>query len=238
MAEDSSVSEHGVPFIRADATEDVRTYNVDMPHVTQDLLARGTTYSPRPVFGNLLGGRRDLSFGIYGRADEARRLLDEKWSGESLPGKMFSTLLGDDRTKTDAGTKWGHHLLQDQKRLVSSIATSDALWAVLMCYNSTAESMGCASFALRLGTTAFCGKQMIALRHSSLVGLYSEAAQTCVPWYTAERVAASSGAEAESACRTCPEIIIRNPDICDDIVDNAAQLELAVMASPVPCSMH
>jgi len=111
-----------------------------MPHVTQDLLARGTTYSPRPVLGNLLGGRRDLSFGIYGRADEARRLLDEKWSGESLPGKIFSTLLGDDRTKTDAGTKWGHHLLQGPKRLVSSIATSDALWAVLMCYNSRAES--------------------------------------------------------------------------------------------------
>ena len=52
-----------------------------MLHVTQDLLARGMTFSPRPVFGNLFGGRRDLTFGIYGRAAEARKLLDEKWSG-------------------------------------------------------------------------------------------------------------------------------------------------------------
>ena len=52
--------------------------------MTQDLLARGMTFSPRPFFGNFLGGRRDLSFGIYGRADEARKLLDEKWSGMRL----------------------------------------------------------------------------------------------------------------------------------------------------------
>jgi len=99
VAEDSSIQGHGVPFIGADAIEDLHVHSVDMPHVTQDLLARGTMYSPRPVFGNLLGGRRDLSFGIYGRADEARRLLDEKWSGEFLSGRTLSQLLGDDRTK-------------------------------------------------------------------------------------------------------------------------------------------
>ena len=55
-----------------------------MLHVVQELLARGMTFSPRPFFGNLFGGRRDLTFGIYGRADEARKLLDEKWSGVSF----------------------------------------------------------------------------------------------------------------------------------------------------------
>ena len=50
----------------------------------QDLLARGMTFSPSPRFGTLFGGRRDLTFGIYGRADAARDLLQEKWSGVSL----------------------------------------------------------------------------------------------------------------------------------------------------------
>lgn len=57
-------------------------YSVDKAALAQDLLARGMTFSPAPVFGNFFGGRRDLTFGIYGRADEARKLLDEKWSGE------------------------------------------------------------------------------------------------------------------------------------------------------------
>ena len=48
-----------------------------MLYVTQDLLARGMTFSPRPVLGSLFGGRRDLTFGIYGRADEARKLLED-----------------------------------------------------------------------------------------------------------------------------------------------------------------
>lgn len=61
-----------------------------------------------------------MSFGIYGRADEARRLLDEKWSGEFFSGRVLSTLLGDEKTKTDVGTKWGYHLLQDQKSLGQS----------------------------------------------------------------------------------------------------------------------
>ena len=47
----------------------------------QDLLARGMTFSPSLRFGSLFGGRRDLTFGIYGRADAARDLLQEKWSG-------------------------------------------------------------------------------------------------------------------------------------------------------------
>ena len=51
---------------------------------TQDLLARGMTFSPSPRFGTLFGGRRDLTFGIYGRADAARDLLQEKWSGVPL----------------------------------------------------------------------------------------------------------------------------------------------------------
>ena len=50
----------------------------------QDLLARGMTFSPSPRFGTLFGGRRDLTFGIYGRADAARDLLQEKWSGMPL----------------------------------------------------------------------------------------------------------------------------------------------------------
>ena len=50
----------------------------------QDLLTRGMTFSPSPRFGTLFGGRRDLTFGIYGRADAARDLLQEKWSGGPL----------------------------------------------------------------------------------------------------------------------------------------------------------
>jgi hypothetical protein len=50
--------------------------------VLQDLFARGSHFKPHPIIGYLLGGRRDFAFGIYGRSNEARRLLQHKWAGE------------------------------------------------------------------------------------------------------------------------------------------------------------
>jgi hypothetical protein len=47
----------------------------------QDLFARGQSFSPHPLLRYALGGRRDFAFGIYGKADAARALLQDKYAG-------------------------------------------------------------------------------------------------------------------------------------------------------------
>ena len=53
-------------------------------HAVQDLLGRGALWSPRPLLGYAFGGIRDAGFGLYGRCNFLKAILEDRWAGKPL----------------------------------------------------------------------------------------------------------------------------------------------------------
>lgn len=58
-----------------------RKYTLPM----QDMLGRGAIWTPRPLLGYAFGGVRNAGIGLYGRCENLKAMLEDRWAGKAIP---------------------------------------------------------------------------------------------------------------------------------------------------------